>query len=244
MAKSSSKSTIVLITGANQGIGFEIAKKLAREHPDYHVLLGSRNPERGQQAAAKLQAQNLSVEAITIDVCSDSSIAAAAKLVEEKFGKLDVLINNAGIGLDDKHQSGEKTLRDTMLETYNTNVFGAMVAFETFAPLLEKSPVPRVVFMSSSLGSFRRNFLDGLQHPVYRSSKTTLNMLCFTYAQMYRERGWKINACCPGYVATNLNAFMGGGTVESGAVNAVRLATLGVDGETGTYSSKEGLIPW
>jgi len=102
------KSTIVLITGANQGIGFEIAKKLAREHPDYHVLLGSRNPSRGLEAASKLQAENLSVEAITIDVCSDSSIATAAKLVEEKFGKLDVLINNAGIGLDDKHQSGEK----------------------------------------------------------------------------------------------------------------------------------------
>jgi len=131
-----------------------------------------------------------------------------------------------------------------MLETYNTNVFGAMVTLEIFTPLLEKSHVPRVVFMSSSLGSFRRNWSDGLRHPVYRSSKTTLNMLCLTYAQKYRERGWKINACCPGYVATQLNEFMGGGTVESGAVNAVRLATLGVDGETGTYSNKEGLIPW
>jgi NAD(P)-dependent dehydrogenase (short-subunit alcohol dehydrogenase family) len=244
MANPKPKSNIVLITGANQGIGFEIAKKLAKEHPGYHVLMGSRNPERGLEAAAKLQAENLSVEAITIDVCSDSSITAAAKLVEEKFGRLDVLINNAGIGIDDQHRSGQKGLRDVMLETYNTNVFGAMVTLETFAPLLEKSPVPRVVFMSSNLGSFGWNISDGLMHPAYRSSKTTLNMLCLTYAQIYRGKGWKINACCPGYVATHLNSFAGMGTAESGAINAVRLATLGVNGETGTYSNKEGRIPW
>jgi NAD(P)-dependent dehydrogenase (short-subunit alcohol dehydrogenase family) len=237
------KSTIVLITGANKGIGFEIAKKLAREQPSYHILLGSRDPERGATSAAKLQAENLSIEPITIDVTSDSSIAAAASTVATKFGRLDVLINNAGIANEDKHKSGQYSLRDTMLECYNVNVFGAMQAFATFEPLLEKSSNPRVVFISSDLGSFTLKRAIG-NYPVYRSTKSALNMLVMTYAHQYREKGWKINACCPGYVATDLNKFRGVGNVESGAINAVRLASLGRDGETGTYSNKEGPMPW
>lgn len=90
----------MLITGANQGIGFETAKKLAKEQPSYHILMGSRDAHRGQVAAAKLQAKNLSVESITIDITSDESIAAAANEVSSKFGRLDVLINNAAIGND------------------------------------------------------------------------------------------------------------------------------------------------
>jgi len=231
------KSTIVLITGANKGIGFEIAKKLAKEQPSYHILLGSRDPERGAASAAKLQAENLSVEAITIDVTSDASINAAASTVASKFGHLDVLINNAGIAVD------KDSMRETMFETYNVNVFGAVQTFETFAPLLEKSENPRVVFISSNLGSFGKQVNMGA-YPVYRSSKSAINSFVMAYAHTYREKGWKINACCPGYVATDLNNFRGVGKVESGAVNAVRLATLGKDGETGTYSNKEGPIPW
>jgi NAD(P)-dependent dehydrogenase (short-subunit alcohol dehydrogenase family) len=235
------KSTIVLITGANKGIGFEIAKKLAKEQPTYHILLGSRDPERGAASAAKLQAKN--VEAITIDVTSDASISAAASTVASKFGRLDVLINNAGIANDNKHIPGNDSLRDVMLEAYNVNVFGAMQTFETFAPLLEKSENPRVVFMSSTVGSF--TIQSGMGHyPIYRSTKSALNMLVMTYAHLYKEKGWKINACCPGYVATDLNNFHGLGKVEDGAINAVRLATLGKDGETGTFSNKEGPIPW
>jgi len=235
-------TTIVLITGANTGIGFEIAKKLAKEQPSYHIFLGSRNPEKGEAAAAKLQAENLSVEAITIDVTSDESISTAASTVASKFGRLDVLINNAGIAVDDKHP-GKDSLRDVMYECYNVNVFGAMQTMETFTPLLEKSENPRVVFISSGLGSFGQKSSMGY-YAVYRSTKSALNMLVMTYAHSHREKGWKINSCCPGFVATNLNNFRGTGSVESGAINAVRLATLGKDGETGTYSSKDGPIPW
>lgn len=145
-------STIVLITGANKGIGFEIAKKLAKEQPTYLILLGSRDPERGAASAAELQAKN--VEAITIDVTSDASISAAASTIASRFGSLDVLINNAGTANDDKHEPGKDSLGDLMLEAYNVNVFGAMQTFETFAPLVGKSENPRVVFMSSNLGSF------------------------------------------------------------------------------------------
>lgn len=238
-----SDSTIVLITGANKGIGFEIAKKLAKENPTYHILLGSRDPERGVASVAKLQAEDLSVEAITIDVTSDSSIAAAASTVASKFGRLDALVNNAGIQADDKHEPGKDSLRDRMFECYNVNVFGAMQTFETFAPLLENSENPRVVFISSSLGSFTAQGAMG-SYPIYRSSKSAINMLVMTYAHKYRQKGWKINACCPGFVATDLNHFRGLGSVESGAINAVRLATLGKDGETGTYSRKEGPCGW
>jgi NAD(P)-dependent dehydrogenase (short-subunit alcohol dehydrogenase family) len=236
-------STIVLITGANKGIGFEIAKKLAKEQPSYHILMGSRDPKRGEEAAAKLQAENLSVETITIDVTSDESISTAASAVLSKFGRLDVLINNSGIAVEDESQPGNGSLRDRMLECYNVNVFGAMQTFETFTPLLEKSSNPRVVFISSGLGSFGNQSAMG-NFAVYRSSKSAINMLAMTYAYRYKEKGWKINSCCPGYVATDLNNFRGVGKAESGAINAVRLATLGKYGETGTYSDKEGPFPW
>jgi NAD(P)-dependent dehydrogenase (short-subunit alcohol dehydrogenase family) len=183
------------------------------------------------------------VEAITIDVTSDASISTAASSVSTKFRRLDVLINNAGIANDDKHEPGKVSLRNLMLEAYNVNVFGAMQTFETFASLLEKTENPRVVFMSSNLGSFTVQAGKG-NYPVYRSTKSALNMLVMSYAHLYREKGWEINACCPGYVATDLNNFRGVGRVEDGAINAVRLATLGKDGETGTYSNKKSPTPW
>ncbi|KAK0101167.1 hypothetical protein ONS95_012853 [Cadophora gregata] len=205
--------------------------------------MGSRNSQRGQDAAAKLQAENLSVEALTIDVTSDDSITAASAIVASKFGRLDVLINNAGIANDKEFESGETSYRDTMLKAYNTNVFGAFQCLETFRPLLEKSENPRVVFMTSSLGSFGTGFEQG-NYPIYRSTKTAMNMLVWNYAKRYEDKGFKINLCCPGLVATNLTAYGPLDGPEIGAINAVRLATLEKDGENGTYSSKEGPVPW
>ncbi|KUJ11503.1 short chain dehydrogenase [Mollisia scopiformis] len=235
--------TIVLVTGANQGIGLETVKKLAKEQPSYHILLGSRNPKSGSEAAAKLNAEN--VEPITIDVTSDESIAAAAALVEKKFGRLDVLINNAGIAIDHKYQPGPgSSIREVMRENYDVNVFGAMQVFETFVPLLEKAEVPRAVFVTSILGSFGEMMVED-EYPIYRSTKSALNMVVRVYAARYREKGWKINVTCPGLVRTNLNGYTEHGeSVEVGAINAVRLATAGKDGETGTYSNRHGPIPW
>jgi len=182
------------------------------------------------------------VEAITIDVNSDASITAAAEMVSSKFGRLDVLINNAGIANDDEYKPGG-SIRDVMMAAYNTNVFGAMQTFETFVPLLSQSAVPRVVFLSSGLGSLTLS--KGLgAYAIYRSTKTAINSLVRSYAESYREKGWKINATCPGFLATNLNNYGGRGKVDDGAINTARLATLGKDGETGTYSDKEGPVPW
>lgn len=237
------KKFIALITGANQGVGYETARKLAKEHLDFHVLMGSRNPERGEEAAAKLRAENLSVEAITIDILSDASINEAFKTVNSKFGRLDVLISNAGIAKDEKYiQSGPS--RDLMLETFNTNLFGAIQTFETFSPLLQKSKLPRVVFVTTSLGSFSRGEKSPGNFAVYRSSKSALNMMVKTLVEQDRFKGWKINLTCPGHVATNLNSFGAKGNAEDGATNAVRLATLGEDGETGTLSDRNGPFGW
>jgi NAD(P)-dependent dehydrogenase (short-subunit alcohol dehydrogenase family) len=132
-----------------------------------------------------------------------------------------------------------------MLETYNTNVFGGIQTLETFSPLLAKSTVPRVVFVTSSLGSFSRgNRETGGKFAVYRSSKSALNMMVLSLSRQERFKGWKINLTCPGHVATNLNAHTAKGTAESGAINAVRLATLGEDGETGTLSDRNGPFEW
>ncbi|KAJ7744237.1 hypothetical protein DFH07DRAFT_834768 [Mycena maculata] len=247
MSSISSSTKIVLITGANKGIGFEIARQLAGQYQGYQILMGSRDAERGATAANTLKKEGLSVEALTIDVADDKSIEAAAQTVKAKFGRLDVLINNAGISLDSF--TGVPSTREIFEKTFAVNVFGAVATTEAFVPLLEKSSAARIVFVSSDLGSLtwradpqgKYNFVDV---PAYRCSKSAMNMLALGYAHRFRGQGWKVNIHNPGYTATDLNGHSGPGTVEDGAKNAVRLATLGDDGETGTYSEKEGPIPW
>ncbi|KAK9490042.1 hypothetical protein V1508DRAFT_426102 [Lipomyces doorenjongii] len=243
----SSISNIVLITGGNQGIGFGIAKKLAIEYPGYHIIIGSRDASRGVEAASSLSSQGLSVSSVQLDVTDDASIAAARKDIETEYKRLDVLINNAGIAID--RRNVDFTMRNVLHMTYDTNVFGAAAVTEEFIPLLRKSTLPRLVFISSSLGSLTRaaDFeypYNAMLLPAYKSSKAALNMLMLHYAKMLSGEGFKVNSCCPGYVATNLTQFRGPGTTEQGAVNACRLATLGKDGESGTFSDKEGIIEW
>ncbi|KAJ7113178.1 carbonyl reductase [Mycena epipterygia] len=247
MASSIVTSKIVLITGANKGIGFEIAKQLASQHPGYHILIGSRDVERGAKAAETLQKAGLSVESLTIDVSDDQSIVAAAQLVKSKFGRLDVLINNAGIALESF--LGGTSDRALFEQTFAVNLFGAASTTEAFIPLLEKSATPRIVFTSSDLGSLalradpegRHNYAGA---PAYRCSKAAMNMLALSYAHRFRGEGWKINMHNPGYTATDLNMHTGPGTVADGAKGAVRLAVLGDDGETGTFTETEGALSW
>ncbi|KAJ6545002.1 hypothetical protein DFH09DRAFT_1172443 [Mycena vulgaris] len=247
MASISADTKIVLITGANKGIGFETAKQLASQYKGYHILMGSRDVERGAKAAETLQQAGLSVEALAIDVADDRSIEAAAETVKSKFGRLDVLINNAGIALDSF--TGEPSSRAVFEQTFAVNVFGAASTTEAFIPLLEKSAAARLVFVSSDLGSLalradpegRYSVIDAQS---YRCSKAAMNMLALGYAHRFRAKGWKVNIHNPGYTATDMNHHTGPGTIEDGAKGAVRLATLGDDGETATYSEKEGPLPW
>lgn len=246
--------TIVLVTGANQGIGFEIAKKLNVEHENYHVIMAGRRKQAIEEAAEKLQSQGFSVEPLVLDQSSDDSIAAAAKAVEEKHGHLDVLINNAAIS-NISHSADGKPLstREQFNRILDTNVAGVQAVTDKFIPLLEKSTkTKRIVFISSALGSVSlladpklgSNFRKlGATH--YTTSKAAFNQLALHYIVQYEDKkDWKLNICCPGFCATNLNGYSGTNTPESGAINACRLATLGPDGESGTFSNKEGPIPW
>ncbi|KAJ7471419.1 hypothetical protein B0H11DRAFT_2039897 [Mycena galericulata] len=246
MSSIPASSKIVLITGANKGIGFEMAKQLAAGHKGYHVLIGSRDAERGAKAAEKLQKEGLSVEALTIDVADDKSIHSAAEIVKSKFGRLDVLINNAGIAVE---RPTAPPTRAIFEQTFAVNVFGAAATTDAFIPLLEKSTAARIVFVSSDLGSLALRAdpagrFSSVDLPAYQTSKAALNMLALGYAHRYRGKGWKVNIHNPGFTATDLNGGRGTGTVEDGAKNGIRLATLGEDGETATYSEKEGPLPW
>ena len=242
-----SPKTFVLISGANQGIGFEITKKLATENPGYHVLMGCRSLSKGEAATASLPA-NLSVEPIELDINSDSSISKALSVVKDKYGRLDVLINNAGITAQGLPQG--LSLRQRYAHVIDTNVIGAVCLTEAFIPLLETSSNPRIIFISSGMGSLI-DTLDpsfpfyGLDAPDYKTSKAAMNMIMATYAVKYKDKGFKVNACCPGFNSTQLNGYSEkAGHPSNGAINACRLATAGKDGETGTFTNKEGPLPW
>ncbi|WP_328525723.1 SDR family oxidoreductase [Kribbella sp. NBC_00359] len=234
--------TTTLITGGNKGLGFETARRLVAA--GHTVYLGARDPERGKQAATDLGAHYL-----PLDVTSDDSVAAAARQLESEAGRLDVLINNAGIP-GPRHTARELTADDLQI-TYDVNVFGPVRMLHHFLPLLDRSDNPVVVNVSSGLGSIATAVDPEGQGdavpiwvpaPGYGSSKAALNMLTVQYARQLPEL--RINTVDPGYTATDFNAHSGPQSVERGAEIIVRLATIGPDGPTGEYLSLNGTVPW
>ena len=251
MATSALNATLVLITGANSGIGFATAEALASDPNNYHVLMGYRNAEKGAQAVQALLKKGLSVEGVLMDVTDDASINNAASYVASKYGRLDVLINNAGHLLE-RTPHGHPITRAEFHSTMDINVFGAAMTTEAFIPLLKNAELPRIVFVTSSLGSLgikKEGVIPSSQRefPMYRCSKAAMNMLCLHYAGQYKD--WKVNTCDPGLVRTNLVSFIPSpnprlAEPEVGCRNSVRLAILGKDGETGTFSNRDGPLPW
>ncbi len=236
---------IALITGANKGIGKEIARQLGKQ--GMTVLLGARDEGRGQQAANELKQQGIRAQAVRLDVTREDSIREAANTVERDFGRLDVLVNNAGIASGPGPASSTST--DTLRRVYETNVFGPVAVTNAFLPLLKKSPSGRIVNMSSGLGSLTENSNPNSQYAgvkplAYNSSKAALNMITVIFAAELKGAGIKVNAADPGYTATDLNQHSGPRTVEQGASIAVHLATLPEDGPTGGYFDDEGTVPW
>ena len=247
---------LALVTGANQGIGLQIAKDLVTH--GFTVLVGSRNLERGEVAAREVGPD---ARALQLDVTDHASIAAAAERIGKESGRLDLLINNAAISNTNKRpgQSVEeyaKTTRpsnvsiDEMRAVWDTNVFGVLAVYQAMLPLLRKAPAARIVNVSSGVGSLTTN-LDpafpyrGIFGPVYPASKTALNALTVAMALELEPEGIKVNAISPGFTKTNLNGYAGTETVEQGAREAVRVALLGPDSPTGTFTRWENqTIPW
>jgi NAD(P)-dependent dehydrogenase (short-subunit alcohol dehydrogenase family) len=236
---------IALITGANKGIGKEIARQLGAL--GMTVLIGARDAQRGAEAAAELKANGADAHAIVLDVTDPATLNAAAAKIGSDYGRLDVLVNNAGIALDGGPSSA-LTL-DTLRRTYETNVFGVFSVTQAFLPLLKHSEAGRIVNMSSGLGSLAANSdpnspYAAIKPLAYNSSKAALNMMTVILAAELKDSGIKVNAADPGYVATDLNRQSGPRTVEQGATEPVRLATLPEDGPTGGYFDENGPVAW
>ena len=229
-------NTVALVTGANKGIGREIVAQLAAR--GMTVLLAGRNPELVEPAAAEL-----GVRPVILDVTDDASVAAAAKLVEADYGRLDVLVNNAGI-------TGGRGNNDvaTVQKVFDTNVFGVIRMTDAFLPLLLRSTAPRIVNVSSSVGSLTHMTSPEDPSPffslTYRPSKTALNAITVQYAKELGKQGVKVNAVCPGWCGTDLNNFTGPRTPGQGAEIAVTMATIGEDGPNGGFFDENGPVAW
>jgi NAD(P)-dependent dehydrogenase (short-subunit alcohol dehydrogenase family) len=247
---------VALVTGANQGIGLQIAKDLVAH--GLTVLVGSRNLESGEAAAKEVGPR---AHALQLDVTDQASIAAAAERVRNEFGRLDVLIQNAAISNTRKLpgqsiESYAKTTRpsnvslDEMRAVWDTNVFGVLAVYQAMLPLLREAPHARIVNVSSGVGSLTTNSDPTFAHrsifgPVYPASKTALNALTVAMSLELEPEGIKVNAVSPGFTKTNLNGYAGTETVEEGAREAVRVALLGPDSPTGTFTRWENqVIPW
>lgn len=236
---------IALITGANKGIGLEIARQLGAQ--GITVLIGARDEKRGSEAAEKLQAENIDAHAVQLDVTNQESIDAAAKYIENQFGKLDILVNNAGIAIDNAPPS--QLDMEILRRTYETNFFGVFAVTKAMLPLLRKAQAGRIVNMSSGLGSLTQNSDPNYEYAqikylAYNSSKTALNAMTVQFAHELKDTPIKVNSADPGYVATDINNYNGTRTVEQGATAAVRLATLPDDGPTGSFFDENGVVPW
>ena len=246
---------IALVTGANQGLGLQVAKELV-EH-GITVLVGSRNLERGEAAAKEIGPGAI---ALKLDVTDGASIALAAAYIREEFGRLDLLVNNAAISNTNK---GELSLEeygkisrasnaslDEVRAVWETNVFGVLAVYQAMLPLLRESSDARIVNVSSGVGSLALNAAtDGPYHrsygPVYPASKTALNAMTVAMMVELDGTGIKVNLVSPGFTKTNLNAYAGTQSVEDGSREVVRVALLGPDGPTGTFTRWENAaIPW
>jgi NAD(P)-dependent dehydrogenase (short-subunit alcohol dehydrogenase family) len=235
-----SETTIALVTGANKGIGYEIAVGLGAL--GWAVGVGARDAERREAAVAKLRADGVDAFGVPLDVTDEASATAAAALIEQRYGRLDVLVNNAAI-TGGVPQEPTRVDPATVLRVVDTNVVGVIRVTNAMLPLLRRSDRPRIVNMSSSVGSLTLQSSGGETGPIsaaYAPSKTFLNGLTVQYAKELPDI--QINLGCPGFTATDLNNFRGVRTPQQGAAIAIQLATE-AEG-TGGFYDDAGRVPW
>jgi NAD(P)-dependent dehydrogenase (short-subunit alcohol dehydrogenase family) len=233
--------TTTLITGANQGLGLETARRLVVA--GHSVYIGSRDADRGLLAAERIGARS-----VQLDITDDASVAAAARTIESDGG-LDVLVNNAGAQFELSDDGAvvvgaAELTAEVMRQTFEPNVFGTVRVIHEFLPLLQRSAAPVIVNVSSGQASLSRTVAGNSTYAgvAYPASKTALNALTVHYAAAFP--GIRINSVAPGFTRTALNANTGTQTVEEGAEIIVRMAQIGPDGPTGSYLSAAGALPW
>lgn len=243
---------VALVTGANQGIGFQIAKQLVES--GLTVLLGSRDLTKGEAAAREV---GVGAHAIQLDVTDETSIALASARIRSEFGRLDVLMNNAGISRAKPNQSFAEAIKTNLLTdapladirtVFETNVFGLIAVTQGMLPLLREAPAGRIVITASSGGSLTLNADPANPHRAmfgnYSVSKAAAHAATLAFALALQDTRIKVNAACPGFTSTALNNFNGTRSVEKGAHEPVRLALIDDDGPTGTFSDEDGPVPW
>jgi NAD(P)-dependent dehydrogenase (short-subunit alcohol dehydrogenase family) len=243
------ETKIALVTGANQGIGYAIATGLGAL--GYRAAVAARDAGRREIAVEKLRAAGVDAFGVPLDVTGDQSVADAAEMIEREAGRLDVLVNNAGISgqLGPDWAQDPTTLDlDVVRTVVETNVIGVIRVTNAMLPLLRRSSSPRIVNVSSSVGSVTRQTDPDIEvGPVmaaYAPSKSFLNAVTVQYARRFADTNILINATCPGLVATAFTGFHGHRTPEQGAATAIRLATLPDDGPSGAFFEDEGVVPW
>jgi len=236
-----------LITGANKSIGFETARQLLAQ--GYFVYIGSRDKNRGTEAIEKLNAEGFTdAEVLILDVADAASVTQAAKELGDKIPHLDVLINNAGIS-GVYPQDASNTTQENIRTVFETNFFGVIETTQAFLPLLKKADEPRIVNVSSDLGSLGNQTNPEFRHfevkpTAYCTSKAALNAYTIMLAYELRDTNFKVNSVNPGYTATDFNNHTGYKTVEEAAEPIVKYAIIGSDGPTGKFFSDFGETPW
>ena len=238
---------VALVTGANKGIGFEITRQLAGH--GFTVIIAGRQQTRVDEAVSRLCGEGLDVHGVKLDLTDTATIAAAAQWIDQQFGRLDVLINNAGISFEFGEQTRPSGFEmQTFKATYETNVFGTFAVTQAMLPQLRKSAPSRIVNQSSSMGS-----LGKMSDPAtpyydnnilgYNSSKSAVNGITVALAKDLAGEGVTVNSVCPGWVKTDLGGETAPRTVDQGAAIAVKLATMD-NPPTGKFLDDAGEIPW
>ncbi|SBP87570.1 SDR family oxidoreductase [Thiomonas delicata] len=237
---------VALVTGANKGIGNEVARELAQR--GLTVLLGARDAALGEAAAAALQSLGLDARFIEIDLGGPSTLTAAAERIDAEFARLDVLVNNAGIS-DARDAAPSEASIEAVRRIFDTNFFGTLAVTQAMLPLLRRSSAGRIVNVSSELGSLTMNSDPQWKYAAYKflgysASKAALNMLTVQLAAELQEAGIKVNAVNPGFTATDLNHHQGTQTLAEGAAAALHYALIGNDGASGGFFSADAPLAW
>ncbi len=238
---------VALVTGANKGIGFEIGRQLGKL--GFAVALAGRDEAKVNAAAERLRGEGLDVQGVRLDVTDPSTAEAAARWLDGRFGRLDVLVNNAGIAPESATGARPASLALAMLkETYETNVFGAFTVIQAFLPLLRKSASARIINQSSTLGSL--GVMSDPDSPYYgnnilgyNSSKSALNGLTLAFSKELAGDRIAVNSTCPGWVKTDMGSDAAPRSVEQGAAVAVKLASMD-NPPTGKFLDDAGAIAW